>query len=357
MMLPYLQNICTKEGVITDMKTQNTIQNIIDKNGIMVIDGSMSTALEHLGADLNSKLWTARALAESPELVRQVHLDYFRAGADCGITCSYQATIPGLMSNGYTREEADRLIAKSVEIFIEARQEWWETEGEKAGRAWPLCLAGIGPYGAYLADGSEYRGHYGVSDDVLDQFHRRRMEILHKAGADILLIETQPSLHEALLAADIAEELGADYWISFSCMDEKHICEGDLIRDCAKAFAKDHPHLQMIGVNCSKPVYIAGLIKELRIGLQQAQAEGGRMLPIGVYPNSGEEYDPVTKTWHGAGDAKSFGEYAYDYMKAGADAVGGCCTTVSSHVLQVIDSRNRFVSAGMHRDMLAVPGH
>ena len=244
-----------------------------------------------------------------------------------------------------------------MEIFIEARQEWWETEGEKAGRAWPLCLAGIGPYGAYLADGSEYRGHYGVSDDVLDQFHRRRMEILHEAGADILLIETQPSLHEALLAADIAEELGADYWISFSCMDEKHICEGDLIRDCAKAFAKDHPHLQMIGVNCSKPVYIAGLIKELRIGLQQAQAEGGRMLPIGVYPNSGEEYDPVTKTWHGAGDAKSFGEYAYDYMKAGADAVGGCCTTVSSHVLQVIDSRNRFVSAGMHREMLAVPGH
>ena len=333
------------------MSTYNTIQQIIEKNGIMVIDGSMSTALEHLGADLNSKLWTARALAESPDLVRQVHLDYFRAGADCGITCSYQATIPGLTANGYTQEEAERLIARSVEIFREARQQWWEEEGKQAGRVWPLCLAGIGPYGAYLADGSEYRGRYGVSDEVLDRFHRRRMEILREAGADILLIETQPSLHEALLAAGIAEEFGADYWISFSCMDEKHICEGDRIRDCAKAFAKDHPHLQMIGVNCTKPVYIAGLVKELRAGLQDAAGDGGRMIPIGVYPNSGEEYDAVTKTWHGTGDARSFGEYAMDYMKAGADAVGGCCTTVASHVEQVVDARKQFVESGMHRKM------
>ena len=334
------------------MRGNSTIQEIIDKNGVMVIDGSMSTALEHLGANLNSKLWTARALAESPELVKQVHLDYFRAGADCGITCSYQATIPGLMANGSTREEAEDLIARSVRIFLEARDEWWEAEGRKAGRSWPLCLAGIGPYGAFLADGSEYRGRYGVSDQVLDDFHRRRMEILHEAGADILLIETQPSLHEALLAAGIAEELGADYWISFSCMDEKHICEGDLIRDCAKAFAKDHPHLRMIGVNCSKPVYIAGLIKELRAGLQEAAKDGGRMIPIGVYPNSGEEYDAVTKTWHGVGDAKSFGEYAMDYMKAGADAVGGCCTTVASHVEQVIAARKEFVEDGMHKEMI-----
>ena len=115
-------------------KETNTISDIISRNGIMVIDGSMSTALEHLGADLNSKLWTARALAESPELVRQVHLDYFRAGADCGITCSYQATIPGLTANGYTREETEKLIARSVEIFIEARQQWWEEEGASGGR-------------------------------------------------------------------------------------------------------------------------------------------------------------------------------------------------------------------------------
>ncbi len=127
---------------------KNTIQDIIDRKGIMVIDGSMSTALEALGADLNSRLWTARALARSPELVRQVHLDYFKAGADCGITCSYQATIPGLMENGYSREEAETLIARSVEIFREAREAWWKEEGEKHH----LQLSGNdpGPYGERL---------------------------------------------------------------------------------------------------------------------------------------------------------------------------------------------------------------
>ena len=322
------------------MAQTSSIREIIDRNGIMVIDGSMSTALENLGANLNSKLWTAKALEVSPELVRQVHLDYFKAGADCGITCSYQATIPGLMNAGCTKEEAEELIARSVELFIEARKEWWEEEGEKEGRAWPLCLAGIGPYGAFLADGSEYRGHYGVSDEVLDEFHRRRMEILHEAGADILLIETQPSLHEALLAAGIAEELGADYWISFSCKDGKHICEGDLIRDCAKAFAEGHSHCKMIGVNCSKPEHIESLVRELKAGLEGAD------IPVGVYPNSGEEYDAVTKTWHGTGDGKDFGEYALSYMKAGADAVGGCCTTVGKHVQQVVEARRRFLEEG-----------
>ena len=166
------------------------------------------------------------------------------------------------------------------------------------------------------------------------------MEILHEAGADILLIETQPSLHEALLAAGIAEELGADYWISFSCRDGKHICEGDLIRDCAKALSEGHPHCRMIGVNCSKPEYIESLVRELKAGI------GEKDLPVGVYPNSGEEYDPVTKTWHGSGDGKDFGEYALAYMKAGADAVGGCCTTVQKHVLQVVEARRQFLEEG-----------
>lgn len=300
----------------------------------MVIDGSMSTALEKLGANLNSRLWTAKALAQSPELVKQVHLDYFKAGADCGITCSYQATIPGLMENGFTEAEAKELIARSITVFLEARDEWWECEGKDSGRAYPLCLAGIGPYGAYLADGSEYRGKYGISREKLKTFHKERMEILWNTGADILLIETQPSLEEALIEAQIAEDIGADYWISFSCCDGKHINEGNLIQDCAKTLSVGHPHLKMIGVNCTKPEYIEELIGELKSATE---------LPVAVYPNSGEEYDPLTKTWHGAADSKSFGEYALDYFRCGADAVGGCCTTVDSHIRQVVEARAQYL--------------
>lgn len=302
----------------------------LDQTGILVIDGSMSTALEQMGCDLNDSLWTAKVLAEQPDLVRQVHENYFRAGADCGITCSYQATIPGLMAHGYTQGEAEDLIRRSVELFRQARENWWQAEGKAAGRVYPLCLAGIGPYGAYLADGSEYRGHYGVSADALRDFHRRRMELLWQAGADILLIETDPSLEEALLEADIAEELGADYWVSFSCKDGQHINEGTPIRDCVAALAHDHPHLKMVGVNCTPPQYIEELIGECR--------KGGD-LPVGVYPNSGETYDPTTKTWHGSRMSITFGDYARRWMRAGAKAVGGCCRTVDVHVKQVVQAR------------------
>ena len=314
---------------------ETSLQSILDTRGIMVIDGSMSTALENMGLDLNHRLWTAKALAENPELVKQVHINYFRAGADCGITCSYQASIPGLMSCGYSEEEAEELIRRSVALFLEARDEWWEQEGRAAGRAWPLCLAGMGPYGAYLADGSEYTGAYQVSDDELAAFHARRVKLLLEAGADILLFETQPSLHEALLEARIAEEMGADYWISFSCRDGKHNGKGEPVAECAAALSQDHPHLKMIGVNCTKPEYVESLIRCLR---------SATALPIAVYPNSGEVYDPVTKTWTHAGGDLDFGTYALRYMVAGASAVGGCCTTVETHIAQVVEARDRYLA-------------
>ena len=313
-----------------------SLDEILKENGIMVIDGSMSTALEQMGADLNNKLWTASVLANQPELVKRVHLNYFRAGADCGITCSYQATIPGFMAQGYTKEEAEELICRSVELFLEARDEWWKEEGEAEGRMYPLCLGAVGPYGAYLADGSEYRGNYGLSDQELYDFHRRRMELLYEAGADILLIETQPSLQEVLVEAKIAEELSADYWISFSCMNGKQICDSTPIRDCAKTLdPKVYPHLKMIGINCTKPEYLVSLVRELKSVTD---------LPVAVYPNSGETYDPETKTWHGSGESLDFGEYALQYMMAGAEAVGGCCTTVEKHVEQVVSAKAQYLS-------------
>lgn len=314
-----------------------SLNETLEKTKILVIDGSMSTALEALGCNLNDSLWTAKALAEQPELIRQVHLNYFRAGADCGITASYQATIPGLTAKGYSLREAEDCIARSVELFREAREIWWAQEGREAGRAMPLCLGAVGPYGAYLADGSEYRGNYGVSDDVLRDFHRRRMEILWEAGADLLLLETQPSLHEALIEAEIAETLGADYWISFSCRDGSHIHEGDRIADCAAALSQGHPHLRMLGVNCTAPQFVEHLIRELK---------GAASLPIAVYPNSGEEYDPATKTWHGSRDGVTFGDYARRWMRCGANAVGGCCRTVDSHIREVARAREIYLKLG-----------
>ena len=94
------------------------LDRILENNKIMIIDGSMSTPLERMGADLNDELWTAKVLREQPELIKKVHKDYLKAGADCGITASYQATIPGLMAKGMTEAEAEDLIAESVRVFL-----------------------------------------------------------------------------------------------------------------------------------------------------------------------------------------------------------------------------------------------
>ena len=318
---------------------RTNLKDLFDKKRLLVVDGSMSTALEGLGCRLNDRLWTARVLAERPELVKEVHLQYLRAGADLHITASYQATIPGLTENGYTNEEAEEIIRRSVRMFREAREEWWQQEGKESGRPYPICGGAIGPYGAYLADGSEYRGGYDISDEDLDTFHRRRMELLWEEGADLLLIETQPTFREALVCAKAAEDLGAPYWISFSCKDGKHICEGDRIRDCAKVLSQGHPGLCMIGVNCTAPMFIESLIREIRSGTD---------LPIAVYPNSGETYDPVTKTWHGKEGQRPFGDCARDYYLAGASAAGGCCTTVESHIRQVNAVREELLKSPAH---------
>lgn len=94
-----------------------SLPGLLEACGQLVIDGSMSTALEQMGVNLSHKLWTAKALVECPEKVKQVHWNYFHAGADCGITCSYQATIPGLMKAGYTQAEAEHIITESVRLF------------------------------------------------------------------------------------------------------------------------------------------------------------------------------------------------------------------------------------------------
>lgn len=156
------------------------------------------------------------------------------------------------------------------------------------------------------------------------------MELLWNAGCDLLMIETQPSLSEVLIETQIAESLNAEYWVSFPCKDGAHIHEGDRIADCAAALSKGHPHLKMIGVNCTPPQFISRLICQL------SQACN---LPIGVYPTSGEVYDPATKTWYGSRAALRFGDYARRWMMEGVSAVDGCCQTGDTHISDVTKFR------------------
>lgn len=294
---------------------------------VEILDGAMSTALENKGCDLHDPLWTAKILLENPERIKEVHKDYFDAGADAGITCSYQATIPGFMKLGFDKGQAEHLISLSVQLLLEARDEWYILHPE---REYPLCLGSVGPYGAYLADGSEYHGHYGVSRQSLYTFHQRRIELLHEAGADCILFETQPSLEEVKVEMAIADALDISYWIGFSCKDDAHICEGDPIKDCVKTVS-EHKNCKRVGVNCCDPLWVENLIKEIQMGCD---------LPIFVYPNSGMEYDVKTKSWQKPKHFISFEQLALDWYRQGAIMVGGCCSTTAKEIRQIAKARD-----------------
>lgn len=296
----------------------NPITSILDRFPALVIDGALATELEQRGFDLKDDLWSAKILLEQPDAIKQLHYDYFKAGADCAITASYQATIEGFMKRGLDEENAIDLIKKSVRLAIEARDEFWAEEANRAGRLKPFVAASVGPYGAYLADGSEYRGNYGLTEEELIEFHRPRMRALIEAGAELLACETIPSPVEArALVRLLGEFEGVSAWISFSCRDEAHVCEGEKLEVCIRQ-VQSSPQVAAVGINCTSPKFIPSLIREARKATDK---------PILVYPNSGESYSAEKNDWDGDPVYESFGEEARTWYEAGARLIGGCCRT------------------------------
>ena len=301
----------------------NPITSILNHYPVLVIDGALATELERRGCDLKDDLWSAKILLEQPEKIKQIHYDYFKAGADCAITASYQATIEGFSKRGLTEKEAFDLIKKSVRLAVQARDEFWVDPANRIGRSKPFVAASVGPYGAFLADGSEYRGNYGLTESQLMDFHRLRMQVLIEAGADLLACETIPSLIEAQALVKLLDRFqNIEAWISFSCCDEIHVNEGQRLEDCVRT-VETSPFIAAVGINCTSPKYIPSLI---------AEAKKATDKPILVYPNSGETYDATRNSWDGHPVYESFSEEAKEWYKAGARLIGGCCRTTPEDI-------------------------
>ncbi|REE86433.1 homocysteine S-methyltransferase [Paenibacillus taihuensis] len=304
----------------------NPIETMLQQHRMLILDGAMATELESQGCDLNDRLWSAKVLMENPDLIGRVHRDYFEAGADVAITASYQATVQGFRDRGLSEAEANALIIRSVRIAVEARDAFW-TEvlpENRARRPKPLVAASVGPYGAFLADGSEYRGDYALTESELMDFHRERMRTLVEAGADLLACETIPCLLEAQALVKLleAEFPGVYAWISFSAKDGQRISSGETIAECAQRL-NAYEQVAAVGVNCTPPQYIGSLVSEIRANTAK---------PVLVYPNSGEIYDPSDKTWHSSGMTESYGCSAKGWHEAGASLIGGCCRTTPADI-------------------------
>jgi len=281
---------------------------------LVVLDGALATQLERRGADLRDPLWSAKCLLEQPEMIRAVHLEYFRAGAQVATTATYQASFEGFARRGIGHGAAAALMLRAVELAAEAREQYCSLAAPGASR--PLIAASIGPYGAMLADGSEYRGHYALSDRELEAFHRARLELLAGSGADLVAFETIPCLREARILADLlARHPGTTAWLSFSCRDGERNCEGESIAQCAAAL-RDHPQISAVGINCTAPRHVAQLLRRMR-------DETGK--PLIAYPNAGQNYDASSKRWVGA--HAPFALQAAQWVRSGARLIGGCCGT------------------------------
>ncbi|MCB1825649.1 MAG: homocysteine S-methyltransferase [Candidatus Competibacteraceae bacterium] len=301
----------------------NPIALILRDYPLIVLDGALATELERRGCDLRDPLWSAKVLLEAPELIRQVHLDYLLAGADGVITASYQASVEGFTRRGLAPSAALALIQRSVSLAREARDTFWADPTHRVGRPYPFVAASVGPYGAVLADGSEYRGDYGLDEAALIEFHRPRLAALLAAEPDILACETLPCLLEAqALVWLLAEFPEVSTWISFSARDGAHTCHGERLTDCAAALDAC-PQVVAIGVNCTAPRYIPALIDAIRAATNK---------PIVVYPNSGEVYDTTHHCWQGIGTVAAFAEQAREWAARGARMIGGCCRTGPAHI-------------------------
>lgn len=305
-------------------KTPNPLQSLLQQKRVIILDGALATELERRGADLYDPLWSAKILLEQPDLIRQVHYDYFGAGADVAITASYQASFAGLAARGLREAQAADLMRCSVQLAIDARTQYLADQSPLATGNPPLLVAAsVGPYGAYLHDGSEYRGDYGLSVEELMAWHRSRFAVLAQSGADLLACETIPSLAEGeALIRLLAEFPDVSAWLSFSCCDGDHVCHGERFADCA-ALANDCPQIAAIGVNCTAPRYVETL-------LQQAATVTTK--PLLVYPNSGEHWDAVTQCWLPGSGVDDFAASAQRWYAAGARLIGGCCRTTPADI-------------------------
>ncbi|MFI8419420.1 homocysteine S-methyltransferase [Streptomyces sp. NPDC085479] len=273
-------------------------------DGVLVLDGGLSNQLEAQGCDLSDALWSARLLADAPDQIEAAHTAYVRAGAQVLITSSYQATYEGFARRGLGREATTALLSRSVSL------------ARAAGRGAGWVAASVGPYGAMAADGSEYRGRYGLSVRALERFHRPRVAALAAAGPDVLALETVPDSDEAEALLRAVAGCGVPVWLSYTVAGGRTRAGQDLAEAFAVAAGNDQ--VVAVGVNCCDPAEVADAV---------AAAVAATGKPGVAYPNSGEQWAPDPGAWRGPaafGPTEAPG-LAATWTTAGARLVGGCC--------------------------------
>ncbi|XP_075901267.1 homocysteine S-methyltransferase YbgG [Nelusetta ayraudi] len=313
------------------MASSERIKQCLRDEAPLILDGGLATELEARGVNLlGDPLWSARLLHTNPQVIRDAHHSFLRSGSDVITTATYQASVRGFISHlDVSPEGARELLMLGVQLAKETAEQFVR-DCRPAGQRGPLVAASVGPYGAFLHDGSEYTGVYAkeMSVEELKDWHRPQVECLAAAGADLLAFETIPSIKEAQAVAELLREFpDSAAWLSFSCKDGRCISDGSPFTDAVKVASRS-PQLLAVGVNCCSPAVVEPL-------LDSAGSLRSPDLSWVVYPNSGEEWDSE-RGWLSGGQSAAFtAELSRTWMRQGAALIGGCCRISPVHIAEI----------------------
>lgn len=306
-------------------------QSVRDCNGVMILDGGSITAVKLLGADIYHKLWQAYFIKKDPELIKRVHREFFQNGAQIAISCTYNASVEGLMAEmQLTRKEARELLAKGIEL----------AEDTKISDN-NLVAASCGPFGSFANEGLEYSGIYkeGTKVGQILEGHRERFEVFcDDTNCDIVAFETIPNLLEVEAILDLVKSRpSSKCWIAVACKSEEELVSGETVKDFVQLVIDKDPlkQVEAIGVNCSKPELTGAILKTMR---------GMTSRVLIAYPNAGGEFNPHTKGWDVSGSfdtPENFAKSAREWVRiAHPVIVGGCCRTDNKWIKAVSDELN-----------------
>ncbi|XP_078141879.1 betaine-homocysteine S-methyltransferase isoform X2 [Centroberyx gerrardi] len=282
-------------------------------DGPLILDGGLATELEEQGIKLQGDpLWSARVLHTNPQAIRDAHYRFLLSGADVITTATYQASIEGFINHlDMTSELASELLMSGVHLAKETVKRFVSDE-HPIGQKDPVVAGSVGPYGAFLHNGSEYTGAYAeqMSVEELKAWHRPQISCLAAAGADLIAFETIPSIKEAEALLELLREFpNSKAWLSFSFQ-----------------LANRSKQLVAVGVNCCAPALVKPLLDSAKLVLSPD-------LRWVVYPNSGEGWD-VSTGWQTSGKTSIAG-LSVEWMKQGAAMIGGCCRIGPAHIAEL----------------------
>jgi S-methylmethionine-dependent homocysteine/selenocysteine methylase len=292
-------------------KALKSVQARLSEEAPIILDGAMGTELFRRGVKTKLPSWSAHALVHQPELVREIHEDYIRAGAEIITTNTFRTSYRSLNKECYG-SRAKELTELAVTLAKEARSNSVQSPVWIAGSVAPLedC----------------YEPELVPDMRTAAKEHAQMIDWLTNSGVDLILIETMNSIEEALVAAESAAQTGLPFFVSWTCTNNGTILGGQSLEEGVRALLPYHPSAFL--VNCTPAVHLEASLSRL--------LKSVGTIPVGAYANIGKPEPVFGWEFTDELDAEGYSRLALNWISAGAKIVGGCCGTSPDYIRSII---------------------